>query len=105
MPKSQPLKRVQEAPNGVFRRTNSDAKEPTTETTGGGHELWADKVPIQMPKSQPLKLSIHVERTSHRSTNSDAKEPTTETNKRQHAPCQIRRTNSDAKEPTTETAE
>ena len=59
--------------------TNSDAKEPTTETYRRETINIRYSVPIQMPKSQPLKLDSDRPTMSCWGTNSDAKEPTTET--------------------------
>ena len=55
MPKSQPLKLRWTVRLTLLSGTNSDAKEPTTETQDAGVLEPGDVVPIQMPKSQPLK--------------------------------------------------
>ena len=83
--------------------TNSDAKEPTTETDLHGFAVGDMVVPIQMPKSQPLKQFIAPTVVTGIGTNSDAKEPTTETCAAFQEFESRPRTNSDAKEPTTET--
>ena len=79
MPKSQPLKPDLAGFIGAAGGTNSDAKEPTTETMGFQPRRPSQGVPIQMPKSQPLKQAFFEAKAMQESTNSDAKEPTTET--------------------------